>query len=174
MFYKLNNSLFKISIIAIFAIVLFACSDDDLEAPTIESDFKAQNDSTDWIATSDRSIWNNTNQNLTLIGTVKHPLYNQEEELFLVIPFDQLKTDQIINQFDATMQFIIGGDVIANSHIIDSTENNRIYIHFLDTINQRIAGNFEVTLKQDTFWAFNSPIKKFTNGSFNLNYRIIE
>jgi len=86
---------------------------------------------------------------------------------------DISKSNTVTN-FYSEWNFIVGGDAISDTYIIDSTYNNLITIALFDTIAKQVTGTFEIKLVRDKFRSDLGETMLYKSGAFKLNYNEIE
>lgn len=78
---------------------------------------------------------------------MQDPVYFQEENLNILIDNNKIVIGEKLRDFDAELSFIIGGDGVAwRYEKTENIEDSYIVINELDTVNNRIKGEFEIRL----------------------------
>jgi hypothetical protein len=81
-------------------------------------------------------------------GAMEDSVYFQEDALNLSIEHEKIKLGEKLQDFDARLSLIIGGDGVAWTYEkTDVIEESFIIINRLDTISKIIKGEFEIRLK---------------------------
>lgn len=157
----------------IISLILFACEKEDdnksLQQESSDFIFKAEKDNESWVATNAWGYFNKMDSGYTLSGAMEDPNYFQEEDLNIFIEQEKIVIGEKLRDFDARLSFIIGGDGVAwRYEKTESFKESYIIINELDTVNNRISGEFEIRL-QDARSSQDYYIN-MTNGEFSLTY----
>ncbi|MBK7625995.1 MAG: hypothetical protein IPJ16_02135 [Bacteroidales bacterium] len=147
---------------------IFSCKKSDNDSI---SSFKAMKDGTEWISTSNWSNLSKTDNKFLINGIKRNSKYYSEEGLNLTFNISDISESNTVTKFTSSWNYIIGGDVLTDSYVIDTTSDNLIQIISLDTINRNISGTFKVKLLKNKIYSNTGEIMNFTSGQFNLNYQ---
>jgi hypothetical protein len=98
-------------------------------------------------------------------------VYFQEEALNIFIDNKKILIGEKLRDFDAKLSFVIGGDGVAwRYEKTKNIEDSYIVINVLDTVNNRIRGEFEIRLKDvRNTEEYYINLKK---GEFDLPYEV--
>jgi hypothetical protein len=159
-------------------LLLFFClvSCDKKENKDIDtvSPFKAIKNDTDWVSTSSWANFSKTNKSFAISGVKRDPNYYQDEQLSFSFYLADILKSSTVDSFYSKWMYIIGGDVISDSYLIDSTSNNLIQITSLDTVGKQISGTFLIKLVRDKRYSDKGEVFQFKDGQFDLNYTEVE
>jgi len=147
---------------------IFFCKKSENESI---STFKALKDGADWISTSNWSNLSKTYNNFIINGIKRDSKYYQEESLNLTFNNSDISEFNTVTKFTSSWSYIVGGDLLTDSFVIDTTSDNLIQITSIDTINKHISGTFKVKLLKNNIFSNTGEIMNFTSGQFNLNYQ---
>jgi hypothetical protein len=73
----------------------------------------------------------------------------------------------VADRFYAEWCSIVGGDVISDSYMIDSTADNLIQITSVYTIGKHISGTFLINLIRDKRRSDEGELIQYKNGQFD-------
>jgi hypothetical protein len=101
-------------------------------------------------------------------------VYYQEEWLQFHFKLSDIQESDELTPFTSKWYYIIGGDAISNSFVMDTTFQNQLIITALDTANKQISGTFQVKLMGDNRHSSQNETMLYENGVFNINYTEVE
>ncbi|WP_299578427.1 DUF6252 family protein [uncultured Sunxiuqinia sp.] len=148
---------------------LLSCEKDD-DKFTTDSPFYALKDNRQWISTSSWANYSLTNEKMVIAGSKRDSEYYQDEQLHLSFKTTDISESNTVTDFYARWDFVIGGDAIGDSYIIDSNYNNLITINSFDTDKKKISGTFELRLVRDENRSDAGEKMYYKNGFFSLDY----
>jgi hypothetical protein len=138
------------------------------------SSFKALKNEASWVSTSSWANFSKTEEKFFISGAKRDSEYYQEEVLYFNFYLSDISKSNVVERFYAEWYYIVGGDVISDSYLIDSTADNLIQITSIDTIGKHISGNFIINLIRDKRRSDKGELIQYKNGQFDLNYKEIE
>lgn len=157
-----------IGIIILFLTI--SCNKEDDFQFSTDSAFYAIKNNSEWVSTSSWANHSLNNDKFIIVGNKKDTEYYQEERLHFIFSSPGISKLNVVKDFYAEWNFIIGGDGISDTYVIDSTYCNLIKIDSIDTLNKQINGTFEIKLVRDKFRSNLGKTLLYKNGTFSLNY----
>jgi hypothetical protein len=122
-----------------------------------------------WETTSNWVYYSKSSEEFVISGSKRDAKYYDEEILHLRVK----QTDVEKGEFSATLDFVIGGDVVYDKYETDSGAFNSMHITKLDTVNKTISGYFNVKLNRSPHYVPQKSIQ-FTSGVFSLKYEVTD
>jgi hypothetical protein len=142
------------------------------ESQKIESglSFKALKNDANWVSTFSWANYSKSEKKIYVGGTVQDKKYCQEEQLTFNFHLSDISKSNTVTSFKSEWLYIIGGDAISDSYLIDTTEYNLIQITSFDTIKKQISGTFVIKLNRDKHYSNEGEFFQFKDGVFNVKY----
>ena len=158
----------------LIVISLISCKKEDKNKIITDSSFYAIKNDSEWISTSSWANYSLNDKKIVIVGDKRDSAYYQDEQLQFTFKTTDISKSNTVTNFYSKWDFIVGGDAISNTYIIDSSYNNLIKIDLFDTIAKQITGTFEIKLVRDKYRSDLGETMLYKNGSFKLNYSEIE
>ncbi|HKM93472.1 MAG TPA: hypothetical protein VJY41_07455 [Prolixibacteraceae bacterium] len=161
----------NISLLGIlFVISLISCEKEDDNKIITDSSFYATKNDSEWISTSSWANYSLNDKKIVIVGVKRDSVYYQDEQLHFTFKTTDISKSNTVTNFYCEWDFIVGGDAISDTYIIDSTYNNLIKIDLFDTIAKQITGTFEIKLIRDKSRSDLGEAMFYKEGAFKLNY----
>ena len=161
-------------LIFLSVISLISCEKDERKEFTSDSSFQAIKNENEWTSTCSWANYSITDKSFVIAGSKSNSVYYQDEKLHFAFKASDISKSNTVTNFYAEWNFIVGGDAISDTYLIDSTYNNLLTINLLDTTNKLISGTFIIKLIRDKFRSDLGETMLYKNGTFNLKYKDIE
>ncbi|MBN1116539.1 MAG: hypothetical protein JXA77_05025 [Bacteroidales bacterium] len=116
-----------------------------------DSSFYAIKNDSEWISTSCWSNYSLNDKNSLIVGAKRDAEFYQDEQLHFSFKTADISKSNTVTNFYSEWNFIVGGDAISDTYIIDSYYNNVIVIDLFDKIAKQVTGSFEIKLVRDKF-----------------------
>jgi len=158
----------------LISISLISCEKEDEKKIIPDFSFYAMKNDSEWISTSSWANYSLNDKKIVIVGAKGNSEYYQDEQLHFTFKTTDISKSNTVTNFYSEWDFIVGGDVISDTYIIDSTYNNMIIIDLFDTIAKQVTGTFEIKLVRDKFRSDLGETMLYKNGAFKLNYNEIE
>ena len=158
----------------ILFISLISCEKDEKKDFKTDSSFYAIKNDNEWISTCSWANYSKTDKKFVIVGSKRDSVYYQDEKLYFTFKTNDISKSNTVTNFYTEWNFIVGGDAISDTYLVDSTYNNLITISLLDTTNKLISGTFIIKLTRDKFRSDLGETMLYKNGTFNLKYKEIE
>ncbi|MGV8137778.1 MAG: hypothetical protein AB2L20_21420 [Mangrovibacterium sp.] len=154
----------------LIVISLISCEKEDENKIVTDSSFYALKNDSKWISTSSWANYSLNDKKIVIVGAKRDSKYYQDEQLRLTFKTTDISESHTVTNFYSKWDFIVGGDAISDTYIIDPTYNNLIIIDSFDTIAKQVTGTFEIKLIRDKFRSDLGETMLYKNGAFKLNY----
>jgi hypothetical protein len=131
----------------------------------------ATKDLTPWTATG-TGAFSKTTQQFYIFGQIGEPVPSE----YLALGFSLLAPPQLAPVYarPASWVTLVGGDVVVNSYATaDAASLPTLEITRLDTVAKIVEGRFQATLVRDKRWTTQTEVKRFTDGSFRVQYTTV-
>jgi hypothetical protein len=155
-------------------ILLISCEKEGKNDILTDSSFYAIKNDREWITTSSWANYSLNDGKFVIVGVKRDSVYYQDEQLYIIFKTTDISKSNTVTDFYSEWNYIVGGDVISDSYLIDSSFNNLIKINSFDTLNKQIAGTFKIKLVRDKLRSDLGETMIYENGNFILNYNKIE
>lgn len=153
-------------------VILFLVSCEKKENAKINTEpfFKASKNDKSWIATRSWADFSKTENKFYISGIQRDSTYYLEENLRFDFYLSDISASDTIKRFNCQWDYIIGGDMISDSYLTDTTSANFIHISSINIFRKQISGTFQIKLIRDSFFSDKGEIIQYKEGQFNLNY----
>jgi len=158
----------------LFIILFISCNKTKEEKLPDDSSFYALKDDSDWITTSNWTTYSKNTGEIIVTGVKRDSVYYQEEWLQFQFKLSEIADSEELTPFTSKWYYIIGGDAISNSFVMDTTFQNQLTITEFDTDNKQISGTFQVKLMGDNRYSSQDETMLYKNGAFNISYTEVE
>jgi len=150
--------------------VLFisSCNKKEKDVVLTDPSFSAKMNGSDWKAASSWANYSVNTKRFVIAGI------KGDEHLHLNFKTADISESSPVTNFDAEWNYVVGGDAVSDSYLIDPTFNNLIEITSLDTITKKISGTFIVKLIRDKRRSDKGETQLYKNGQFKQNYTVTE
>lgn len=165
----MKSSFLLVGLLTLISIV--SCKKDTTEAVKPNSEFTALKDNSEWISTSSWASYSVKNKTFTIAGSKEDAVTFQAEILHFIFKEDDItKSDNNIIDVHAAWNLVVGGDLIIDTYVVDSSYTNSVTITSLDTTSKQISGTFLVKLTRDKHFSDSSETMLYKQGFFDLKY----
>jgi hypothetical protein len=164
----------NIILLGILVGISISCQKEDEKKIITDSSFYAIKNDSEWISTTSWANYSLNDKKIVIVGAKRDSKYYQDEQLLLAFKTTDISKSDTVTNFYSEWDFIVGGDVISDTYIIDSTYNNLITISLFDTIAKQVTGTFEIKLVRDKFRSDLGETMLYKNGAFKLKYNEIK
>ena len=166
---KTKNKMKNASIFLLILICFLTCKQINI-SPSIQLDnskFSAVKNSTEtWNAPKPSGSVSKGKKLINVFGTK-----SLNEYIVIRFKYDEIENLKSIKFIDSELDYLVGGDVLVNSYVSDTTDkSNNAQITEIDINKKRITGNFNVKLIRDKHWIGKRDTVNFTCGQFVVYY----